>query len=330
MTARSRSSGEAMRICMMSQPTLTMCATTRCATKPGESLITDTGTPSAASRPCAASRTSGWVTGVVISVRRLRKPKRGSTATVRVGSRPSSRAVVVASLPRGATKQTAAREGSLSILGKSSFNSGTAHTESGRALGAGGSATGSAVPSSRYAYQPRPVLRPRRPAARLGEKRRPVFRLLVVLLVHRLHHRMRHVEPNEIHQAERPEAETGGVDQDAVDGGEIGDAFGEHAQRLGDESAPGVVDDEAGRVLAAYRRVAEAPGKRRESVRHPRLRAHAIHHFDDLQHGNRVEEVIARDAAGAPAGRGHGGHGKRGSVGRQDAALRNDVFERTE
>src|SRR5712691_5147117 len=100
------------------------------------------------------------------------------------------------------------------------------------------------------------------------------------------------------------------IDRILVDGGEIGHAFGEHAQRLGDESAPGVVDDEAGRVLAAYRRVAEAPGKRREGVRHPRLRAHAIHHFDDLKHGNRVEEVIARDAAGALAGRGHGGHGK--------------------
>ena len=48
-----------------------MCATTRWATKPGESLITETGTPSEASRACAASRTSGSVTGVVISVRRL-------------------------------------------------------------------------------------------------------------------------------------------------------------------------------------------------------------------------------------------------------------------
>src|SRR5437899_2126944 len=171
-----------MRICMMSQPTLTMCATTRCATKPGESLITDTGTPSAASRPCAASRTSGRVTGVVMRVRRLAKPNSGSTATVRVGSRPSSRAVLVASFPK------------------------------------------------------------------VG-----------------------------------------------VYGGEIGHAFGDDGQRVGDESAPGVVDDEAGRVLAAHRCVAEALGKCRKGVRHPRLRAHAIHHLDDLQHGDWVEEVITRD-----------------------------------
>ena len=71
-----------MRCCTMSQPTLTMCATTRCAMKPAESRISDTGTPSEASSACAASRTSGFVTGVVISVRRLAKPKRGSIATV--------------------------------------------------------------------------------------------------------------------------------------------------------------------------------------------------------------------------------------------------------
>src|SRR2546430_13025259 len=52
--------------------------------------------------------------------------------------------------------------------------------------------------------------------------------------------------------------------------------------------------------------------KRREGVGHPRLRAHAIHHFDDLQHGDGVEKVIARNATGALAGRGHGGNRKRG------------------
>jgi len=48
----------------------------------------------------------GRVTGVVIRVRRLANPNSGSTATVRAGSRPCSRAALVASWPSGATMQT--------------------------------------------------------------------------------------------------------------------------------------------------------------------------------------------------------------------------------
>ena len=139
--------GLAMRICAMSQPTLTMCATTRCATKPGESRMTDTGTPSAASSAWALSLTSLRVTGVLISVRRLAKPKSGSTATVRAGSRPCSRAQVVASWPSGATRQTAALAGLLSLLplDTRSFSSGTAHTDKGSTLGAWASAPAGSV-----------------------------------------------------------------------------------------------------------------------------------------------------------------------------------------
>ena len=90
--------------------------------------------------------------------------------------------------------------------------------------------------------------------ARLGEERGPVFRLLEVLLVHRLHHRVGDVEADEVHQAERADAEARGVDEDAVDGGEVGDAFREDAQRFRHEGAAGMVDDEARRVLAADRR----------------------------------------------------------------------------
>jgi hypothetical protein len=47
---------------------------------------------------------------------------------------------------------------------------------------------------------------------------------------------------------------------DAVDFAEIGDAFTQHAQGLGDEAAAGVIDDEARRVLGPYGRVAHAAG----------------------------------------------------------------------
>src|ERR1019366_5822420 len=57
------SSGVAMRCCAMSQAMLMMVATTRWATRPVLSRITETGTPSAARRPCAASRMAGDVAG---------------------------------------------------------------------------------------------------------------------------------------------------------------------------------------------------------------------------------------------------------------------------
>ena len=96
----------AMRCCTMSQPTLTMCATTRCATKPAESWITRHRHAVGGEQAVRRVAHRGRVTGVVISVRRLAKPNSGSTATVRVGSRCSCSAVVVASCPSGATRQS--------------------------------------------------------------------------------------------------------------------------------------------------------------------------------------------------------------------------------
>src|SRR5258706_3773174 len=133
--------------------------------------MTDTGTPSAASSACAASRTSGRVAGLVISVRRLPKPNSGSTPTVRAGSRPSLSAVLETSLPKGATKQTESGAG-FSVPAIIFSNSGTAHVDAGFLTGKGFSGTGTAVPSLPYWYQPRPVLRPSRPAATRGSTRK--------------------------------------------------------------------------------------------------------------------------------------------------------------
>ena len=95
----------------------------------------------------------------------------------------------------------------------------------------------------------------------------------------------------------------------------------------GHESASGMVDDEARRVLAAHRRVAEAPGERAERIARPRLGQNAIHHFDHLHHRHRVEEVITGDAAGMLARRRHRGDRERGGVGRQDAVAVDGFLE---
>jgi hypothetical protein len=92
-------------------------------------------------------------------------------------------------------------------------------------------------------------------------------------------------------------------------------------QRFRHEGAPGVVDDESRRVLAAHRRVTEALGEIDECFGSPRLGEHPVDHLDDLQDRHRIEEVVARDPARSLARRGHGRDREGRSVGREDAIL---------
>lgn len=98
----------AMPRCAICAAMLTMVASTRWAMKPGLSLMTVTGTPSAASRPQAASRAAAEVSALSMSVRRRASGTMGSTATVRAASRPSAAAAWLASPPQGCTTQTSA------------------------------------------------------------------------------------------------------------------------------------------------------------------------------------------------------------------------------
>ena len=139
-----------------------------------------------------------------------------------------------------------------------------------------------------------------------------------------------HVETDQVHQAEGAEAEARRVDQDAVDGREVRDPFGEHAHRLRRVAAPGVIDDEARRVLAAHRRVAVAPRERGERFADPGFGQRTVDHLDDLHHRHRVEEVVAGDAPRFRAGRGHRGHRQRRGVGGEHAVLADDALERAE
>src|SRR6266446_4268933 len=223
------SSGEAMRCCAMSHAMLTICAMTRCATNPGESRITETGTPSLASNPCAAARIAGAVTGVVMSVRRLSSANRQSTASVRVGSSPSSSAVAVASRPTGATRYSDCAAGWAPASTRApSFATSSASLGRGR-LGdfflLGVLVAVEAAPGF-AAQQPRVH-------ALGGEGRRAEPRFLVILPVDRFHHRVRDVEARQIEQLDRAQAESGAVAQDAVDPVELRDALAENAQSLG-------------------------------------------------------------------------------------------------
>ena len=90
--------------------------------KPGESLITVTLVPDLASSATVASRMTGSKPGAIMIVMRLDMSPVRSTATVRFGSRPSSTAVVVQSLPIGATRIGLLPSSAASIFAPSLFS----------------------------------------------------------------------------------------------------------------------------------------------------------------------------------------------------------------
>ena len=85
-----------------------------------------------------------------------------------------------------------------------------------------------------------------------------VARFLVILVIDRLHHRVRDIQPGEVEQLKGTHAETRRVAQHPIDVVEIGDAFACDPECLGSVAAAGVIDDEPGRVLGPHRLVAAA------------------------------------------------------------------------
>ena len=129
-----------------------------------------------------------------------------------------------------------------------------------------------------------------------GNHARTVAGFFVILVVDGFHDRVRNIQSGQIHQFERAELEAGLIAQDAVYGGEIGDTLADDAQRFGAVAAPGMVDDEAGRVLRLHRRVAHLPGVAGQRAADGRTGSQAGNDFDHLHQRNGVEEVIARQA----------------------------------
>ena len=187
-----------------------MVATTRCVTKPPESRITLTALPSRANSACAASRMSLRVAGLVASTRRLVAASSISMSmpTVRAGSSRSTTATVVTSKPSGATSVSACGDGDcpVSILAPRSLSS---WNSSERRAARVETQTGGSSADLRH-RRLRGDLRLAVDVAieafadfaadhAAGQPLRrdhagAVARLLVVLVVDRLHHRMRDVE----------------------------------------------------------------------------------------------------------------------------------------
>ncbi len=163
-----------------------------------------------------------------------------------------------------------------------------------------------------------------------GDLRRPVARLVVELAVDRLHHRMRHVQPGQVHQLERAHAEAGLLAHHRIHVGKGGHAFLHHAQALGVHAAPRVVDDEARSVDAAHGGVAHAPGQGGQGIAGGGGAAQAVDHFDHLHHRHRVEAMEPGHAFGPPACRGNRRDRQRRGVGGEDRLRPHDGLELAE
>ena len=229
----------------MSQPMLTMCATTRCATKPG--AVADRPTPArrrARAGACAASRIAGGRRGRRHQRAALVEAEQAVHARPCASGRCPPRARrVVASWPSGATRHSesgpgpvAAVEARAELRRPSPRVVVQAVRARPRPSGIGASGTGATgigcARRRRTRRSPRLLrLAAEQPGddALRRDRRGAIARLLVVLVVDRLHHRVRHVEPGQVEELERPHAEAGAIAQAAVDLAELGDAF---AQRM--------------------------------------------------------------------------------------------------
>jgi hypothetical protein len=153
-----------------------------------------------------------------------------------------------------------------------------------------------------------------------GDDVRAVAWLFVVLVVDRFDDVVRHVQGRQVKQLKGAEFEAHLIAQDAVDGGEIGNAFAHDAQRFGAITATRMVDDETRRVLSLNGCVAHLASKLGQALAHLGVGFEARNHFDHLHQRYGVEEVVARKLSWPLQGGSNCSHGQRGGVGHQHGA----------
>ena len=174
----------------------------------------------------------------------------------------------------------------------------------------------------------------RGPAAR-RQRRRSEPRLLVELVVDRLHDRVRDIEASQVQQFEGAEPETAATEadlfsQDPVHGFESRDAFANHGERFGAIAATGVVDQETGHVGGADHAVAGLANQCRQSLADDLVGPGTGDDLGDLHQRHRVEEVQAGDPARRPTAGGNVGDRQRRGVGREDGPGADQIFKRGE
>ncbi len=278
---------------------------------------------------------------------------RQSTASVRVGSSPSSSAVAVASRPTGATRYSDCAAGcapastrapsfatsSVSLapspedqFGEPGAEPRAAHPDARGPRGRRGRIGDFFLLAVLVPVEAAPGLAAQQPRVHAlgGDGRRAEARFLVILPVDRFHHRVRDVEARQVEQLERSQAESGAIAQDAVDPVELRDALAENAQSLGAVAAAGVVDDEARRVLRAHRLVPAAQRERRQRLADPGSRQQAVNDLDDFHQRHGIEEMKPGDALGPLARRGDRSDRKGRGIGRHQAIAGNDILQRAE
>ncbi|MCY1166223.1 hypothetical protein D9M73_61470 [compost metagenome] len=119
---------------------------------------------------------------------------------------------------------------------------------------------------------------------------------VVVLAVDGLHDGVRNVKCGQVHQFERAELEADLVAQDAVYGGEIGNAFADDAQCFGAVAATRMVDDKTRCVLRQYRCVPHLAGIVHQVVADGWAGLQPGNDFHHLHQRNRVEKVVTGEA----------------------------------
>ena len=160
-----------------------------------------------------------------------------------------------------------------------------------------------------------------------GDHAGAVTRFVVVLAVDRFHHRVRNVEPRQVHEFERAELEADLVFQDAVDRGEVGHTLTHDTQRLCAVGTPGVVHDETRCVLRLYGCVAHLPCIFGQARTHGGVCLEPGNDLNHLHQGHGVEEVITRKLCRALQSGRDGGDGQRRGVGHQHRVRAHDVFQ---
>lgn len=158
-----------------------------------------------------------------------------------------------------------------------------------------------------------------------GDRRRAPARLAEALLVERARDVQADVDPDQVHQLERPHPEPAPHAADAIDLLERRDALLEQLQRLEAKRPVASVDQEArpvhgdDHVLA--HRLAGGPGQSQCRVRG----LFAGDHLKQAHDRRRIEEVHADDALGALGSRGDRGDQQRRGVAGKDALVADDA-----